>query len=179
MTKKQVGGNSTGGKMNNNHGFGWKFLNPYGATTRGGVETLYPLPRPSEKWGPWFKHPNPAEPDGSDCGAGRYHLMLNLDAKYAPSDWYPWFAEWRGLIGSSSKKVGVRELRLRRLPLKVFIRLIRWGYCSGADLYRANLSGADLSGANLSGANLSGANLSGANLSDTQKAYLASVGITV
>jgi hypothetical protein len=174
------------------HGYGWKFLNPYGATTRNGVETLYPLPRPDEKWGPWFKHPTPAEPDGEDCGSGRWHVMNRLDARYAPSDWYPWFVEWRGLIGKSQEKTGVAELRLRRLPLKVFIRLLRWGYgCNanlrgadlyganlhGANLYEADLRGADLYGANLYEADLYGANLYEANLSDKDREYLKSVGI--
>ena len=144
------------------HGYGWKFLNPYGATERGGVETLYPLPRPAEKWGPWFTHSNPCAPDGDDCGPGRWHVMKRLDACYAPEDWWVWFAEYRGVIGESQEKVGVRELRLRRVSIRVFARLLRWGYGSGANLVRANLVGANLVRANLVRANLYSANLDGA-----------------
>jgi hypothetical protein len=146
-------------------GTGFKFLNPYGATNYGGKDFLYPLPNPNEKWGPWIEHPNPAEPDGSDCGSGRLHVMLRLSADYAPHNWWPWFCQWEGEIGRSEEKIGVKRLRLRRINTKTFHRIIRMGYCRGADLSGADLSGAGLSGADLSGAGLSGADLSGAGLS--------------
>jgi hypothetical protein len=143
-------------------GRGWKFLNPYGATIYNGVETLYPLPRPDEKWGPWFVHPQPVEPDGKDCGPGRWHVMNLMSADFATDDWWVWFAEYRGIIGQSTNKTGVREIRLRRVTRKAFIRVIRWGWCRRANLEGANLIRANLEGANLYGANLYGANLEGA-----------------
>ena len=146
------------------HGYGFKFLNPYGATQYNNEDFLYPLPLPDQKWGEWIEHPDPAEPDGNDCGPGRLHVMLRLSAQYAPNDWYPWFVEWEGLIGESNEKCGVRRLRLRRITTKAFHKIIRTGYCRGADLTGANLRGADLTGANLRGAYLRGANLRGANL---------------
>ena len=149
---------------NTDHGYGWKFLNSYGATTRDGTETLYPLPRPEEKWGPWLVHPRPAQPDGRDCGAGRYHIMKHLNALYAPKDWWLWFAEYRGVVGENMEKAGVHEVRLRRVTKKVFSRLLRWGYGLGAHLYGANLEGANLECANLYGAHLERANLDGAHL---------------
>ena len=147
---------------------GWKFLNPYGATVHFGTETLYPLPRPGEKWGPWFEHPEPVT-DGQDCGPGRYHVMRRLDARYAPANWWPWYAQAEGLAGESAEKYGCHRLRLRRVTCRVFWRIIRLGWChssnlSGADLSRANLSRADLDGANLDGADLSGADLYRADL---------------
>ena len=143
---------------------GWKFLTPYGATEYNRKETLYPLPQPGEKWGPWIKHPEPAEPDGCDCGAGRFHVMRKLDACYAPTNWWPWFVEWRGSVGKSDEKLGCHELRLRRVPKRVFWKIIRLGWCRGANLRGANLRGADLRGANLRGAILREADLRGANL---------------
>ena len=145
-------------------GRGWKFLNQYGATEYEGVETIYPLPRPDEKWGPWLTHPEPAEPDGKDCGSGRWHVMKKLSAQYAPIGWWPWFVEYRGIFGESDKKVGVRELRLRLVPKRVFWRVIRLGWCKGSNLWNAVLWNADLRGANLRGANLRDANLRYADL---------------
>jgi len=147
-------------------GRGWKFLNQYGATEYEGVETIDPLPRPDEKWGPWLTHPEPAEPDGKDCGAGRWHVMKKLSARYAPVGWWPWFCEYRGIIGESKEKVGVRELRLKRVSKRVFWRIIRLGWCCGADLRYANLQGADLRSANLQGADLRYADLRYADLRD-------------
>ena len=149
---------------------GWKFLTPYCTTQYEGIEFIYPVPGLSEKWGPWFAHPAPAAPDGNDCGPGRIHLMRKLSAVYAPINWWPWYAEGRGLVGESDEKFGVCEVRLRRVPQRVFWRIIRLGWChgdnlSGADLRWADLRGADLSGANLSGADLRRADLSGADLS--------------
>ena len=145
---------------------GWKFLNPSGSTEYAGEETFYPLPQPGEKWGPWFRHPTAAETeDGQDCGPNGYHVMLKLSANYAPRNWWPWFVQARGVIGSSAEKMRVQELRLRRVNQRVFWRIIRLGYCRRANLIGANLRGAVLSGANLSWANLSEADLSRANLS--------------
>ena len=145
-------------------GRGFKFLNSYNATTHEGNDFVYPVPPPGEKWGPWFPHPEPAEPDGEDCGAGRIHVMKKLDARYAPTQWWPWFCEYRGVIGESDEKLGVREIRLRRISQKIFWKIIRLGHCRGAYLAGAYLVGADLAGANLVGANIAGANLAGANL---------------
>ena len=139
------------------HGYGFKFLNPYGATEYDGNDFIYPLPAPDQKWSDWVEHPDPVEPDGNDCGEGRLHVMNTLSAQYAPSNWWPWFCEWEGIIGASEEKVGVRRLRLRRINKRAFWKIIRMGYCSGAYLRGAYLRGANLSGADLSGAYLRGA----------------------
>src|SRR3990167_4596008 len=159
---------------------GWKFLTPYGSRDYRGIETIYPLPQPGEKWGTWFCHPTAAnESDGNDCGPNGWHVMKRLESLNAPRNWWPWYVQARGIIGSSDEKMRVQELRLRRLNARLFWKLVRLGYCRGAYLRGANLSGAYLGQANLSGAylgqanlsgaylgqaNLSGANLSGANL---------------
>jgi len=150
-------------------GRGFKFLNGYNATTHEGNDFVYPVPGPGEKWGPWFAHPSPTEPDGEDCGAGRIHVMKKLDARYAPSNWWPWFCEYRDVTGESEEKAGVREIRLRRISQHTFWKIIRMGYCSrtylrGANLRGANLRGAYLEGAYLRRAYLEGADLEGANL---------------
>jgi len=148
---------------------GWKFLNPRGASEWEGVEYPYSLPAPGEKWGAWMRHPEPAEMDGKASGPGRLHVMRQLDACYAPEAWWVWFAEARGVVGEDEEKLGATEVRLRRVTPRAFWRIIRWGWCAGAnlhraDLYRANLEGANLRMANLEGANLYEANLYGANL---------------
>ena len=136
-------------------GYGFKALDPTGATYYGSKRFAYPQPRPGEKWGPWFAHPNPAEPDGQECGPGGWHVHKRLSLQYGPPGAYPWFVQWRGLLGEGADKVRVRELRLRVITPKALARALRppfnWG--TGADLRRANLSRADLYGANLSGAN--------------------------
>lgn len=150
--------------------YGFKFLDPTGATYYNGIETVYPLPAPGEKWGPEFVHPNPAEPDGKDCGPGRWHVMKRPSADHAPDSWWPWYVQSTGVIvGESKKKFGTTALRLRRISQKAWHRIIRMGWCSsanlsGANLFKANLHKANLYGANLSWANLYGANLSGADL---------------
>ena len=112
-------------------------------------------------------HPEPAEPDGHPGGPGRLHLMNRLDSRYAPTNWWPWFARpVGGIIGADSEKTSVPGIQLRRINRLVFWRALRppfnWG--EGAYLYRADLRGANLRGANLRGANLRGANLRGADL---------------
>ena len=134
-------------------GRGWKFLDPTGCTYWDGAEFQYPLPRPGEKWGPWITAPKTADYDGDDCGHGRLHIMNRLDARYAPSNWWPWFAEWRGLVGRSNEKTGASAVRLRRVSPRVFARIIRLGWCAGAVVRDANLRGADLSDADLRDAN--------------------------
>ena len=130
-------------------GRGFKFLNGYNATTHKGNDFVYPVPGPGEKWGAWFAHPEPSEPDGKDCGPGRIHVMKKLDTSYAPTNWWPWFCEYRGVIGESDEKLGVREIRLRRIPQKVFWKIIILGYCKKADLRGADLWNAYLRGANI------------------------------
>jgi len=120
--------------------------------------------------------------------------MRRLDACYAPKSWRVWFAEARGVVGEDEEKFGAIEVRLRRVTPRVFWRMIRWGWCAGAnlegatlrradlrranlewatlrraDLRRANLKGASLEGANLDGANLYGANLEGAGLRGVER----------
>ena len=143
----------------NADGRGFKFLNGYNATTYDENDFIYPVPGPNEKWGAWFAHPDPAKPDGNDCGAGRLHVMRKLDAAYAPTNWWPWFCEYRGVIGESEEKLGVREIRLRRIPQHIFWKIIRLGYCRNADLRNANLRNADLRNADLWNADLWDANL--------------------
>ena len=153
----------------------FKLLAPDGCTYYNGKPFAYALPGPGEKWGPWTEAPDPAEPDGEACGPGRLHLMKALNASYAPTHWWPWWAEGEGLVGEDEYKAAFRQVRLRRIMRSVFWRALRLGLGSGAYLRGADLSGADLSGANLSvaylrgaylrGADLSGANLSGADLS--------------
>ena len=133
---------------------GFKFLTPYGATTRRDIngrengETIYPLPRPDEKWGPWFEHPKPTE-DGESCGSGRWHVMRSISAVYAPSDWWLWYVQAENIIGESDEKFSCTRLRLRRISRKVFWRMIRLGWCKGANLLNADLSGVDLREANI------------------------------
>ena len=155
--------------------YGWKFLTPLGSTEGNDVPgnehrrgqaaaTYYELPRPGQKWSEWQVHPQPHAPDEKDCGDGRWHIMKRLDARYAPESWWPWFAEYRGVIGESDEKAGVSELRLRRVRSEVFWRMARFGYLQNTDLHGANLRGANLENADLRGVNLSGANLVDANL---------------
>jgi len=125
-------------------GIGWKFLSPNCTTEYQGVEFAYPTPAPGKVWSEWFAHPNPALADGYDCGPGRLHVMRKLDARYAPKPaWWPWFVQYRDVIGSSVEKVGVRELRLRRVNKHTFWRIIRLGWCMGANLRDADLRGAE------------------------------------
>ena len=61
------------------HGYGFKFLNPYGATEYEGEDFLYPLPQPNEKWGEWIEHPSPAEPDENKyLPSGLNHIDLGF-----------------------------------------------------------------------------------------------------
>jgi len=177
-------------------GYGWKFLTPWASTEghevpgrwhkSGQTEaTYYELPHPGQKWSEWQVHPKPDAPDGKDCGHGRWHVMKRLDARYAPQNWWLWFVEYRGVIGESEEKIGVSELRLRRVRPEVLWRIARFGHLRGtdlsgvdfssADLYDADLSSMDLRGADLSNANLHGANLSGTNLSG---AYLSGANLS-
>jgi hypothetical protein len=159
----------------------FKFLDPTGATYRNGEPFYYNLPGPGQKWATTM-HPEPVEPDGKACGAGRIHLMRNLSATYAPPNWWPWWAVPIGEMDSDSEKVSAAGCKLRRISPRVLARALRppfnWGmgadlrsaYLRSADLRSAylrsaNLRSADLYGANLSGADLSGADLSGADLS--------------
>jgi hypothetical protein len=144
---------------------GFKFLDPTGATYHNGNATIYPLPGPGEKWGPELVHPNPAEPDGSDCGPGRYHIMKRPTNPYGPRNWWPWYVVSTGeTIGESSEKFGTAALKLRRISPAVWHRIIRLGWCRDANLRGANLRGADLRYADLRGADLRGADLRGADL---------------
>ena len=119
------------------------------ATSYNGIETVYPLPKPNEKWGLWLEHADPIT-DGNDCGPGRYHIMRKLSAQYAPTNWWPWYAEGKGLAGESAEKFGVHKIRIRRVNDKTFWRMIRLGWCVGANLSGTNLSEANLYRANLS-----------------------------
>lgn len=145
-------------------GEGWKFLDPTGATHHEGEAFVYALPGPDQDWGPWTVHPDPVEPDGEDCGKGRLHVMNGLNAVYAPSAWWPWRAQYSGVIGESPEKVGAIAIRLKRVSKYDFWQMLRGGEGQGAYLRRANLEVANLKGANLKGANLWRANLWRANL---------------
>ena len=138
----------------------FKFLDPTGCTHYDDQPFAYNLPRADQKWSDPTMHPEPAEPDGEACGPGRLHLMNGLDAQYAPTNWWPWFARPVGdIIGADSKKTSVPGIQLRRINRLVFWRCLRppfnWG--KGANLRGANLRGANLGDANLRGANLRGA----------------------
>ena len=136
---------------------GFKFLDPSNCTYRDGKAYPYPVPGPDEKWGPWFRHPEPAEPDGRDCGPGGWHIMKNRNARYAPTNWWPWFAQGRGIVGESEEKARVHEIRLRRISRAVFWRALRLGWGRGAYLWGADLRGADLREADLTDALTEGA----------------------
>lgn len=139
---------------------GFKFLDLAGRTTWNGLVTQYPLPAKGDKWGPWFQHPTPAEPDGKVCGPGRWHVMKCIDARHAPANWRLWFAECRNIVGEDEEKIGATEIRLREVRSEVFWRMIRFGWCANANLRGADLTVADLTVANLSEAILpKGANL--------------------
>jgi len=158
----------------------FKFLDPTGCTYYNGEAFQYNLPQRGEKWSALTMHPDALpEPDGEPCGPGGIHLKRRLDARYAPANWWPWWAQPVGLeLGRDAEKVRVQGVRLRRISPRVLARCMRppfnWGRSAnlrganlyGADLYDANLSGANLRGANLSGANLYNADLRGANLYD-------------
>ena len=148
------------------YGYGFKFLAPCGATEYKGKPFYYNLPQAGEKWSAPTKHPEPAAPDDNDCGPGRLHVMNGLDAKYAPDNWWPWYARYAisDIIGSSGEKIGVSKLELRRIEKGVFWKTIRLGWCKGANLYRADLYEANLYGADLYRANLYRADLCRADL---------------
>jgi len=149
----------------------FKFLHPSGCTFYDGKPYPYATPPPDKKYGPWERDLNPGPPDGRDCGPGGRHFMKHLSAVYAPSSWWPWWAEVRGCLGESDEKGRYTEWRLRRITPAVFARMLRppfnWGQGADlrrADLRRANLRGAHLQGADLQGADLRRADLWGANL---------------
>jgi hypothetical protein len=127
----------------------FKFLDPTGCTYYNDEPFQYNLPQRGQKWSEWTEHPEPAEPDGKACGPGRLHLMPKLDARYAPPNWWPWWAQGRDEVGRDSEKAAFATVRLRRVSPRVFARCLRppfnWGY--GADLRGADLSWADLYGA--------------------------------
>ena len=158
-------------------GYGFKNLDKNGRThpwRRDGSGVMqYELPADGEKWGPRMQHPNPAEPDGLGCGPSRYHVWRRLYAMYAG---WPWFVQWRGLIGHDALQVGVRELRLRRIRPEVLHRGLRLGWgkrvrLNWTDLCEADLHGADLRAADLFHGNLRDADLRGAALCDADLSY--------
>jgi hypothetical protein len=138
----------------------FKFLDASLATHYKGVETVYPVPAPGEKWGPWLEHPEPVEPDGGDCGPGGYHLMKVCSAEYAPINWWPWWAE----VGESARKARYHRVRLRRISPAVWYRALCLGWGRSANLRNANLRNANLRNANLRSADLRNADLRNANL---------------
>ena len=151
----------------------FKFLNPSGCTEYEGESYAYILPRPDQTWGDWMDHPNPGVFDGRDCGPGGWHLMKTLDAHYGPANWWPWWAEGRGLLGESVKKARYTSVRLRRITPRVFWRMLRppFNYGCGADLRYADLRDADLRYADLRYTNLRYTNLRYTNLRDADLRY--------
>ena len=150
----------------------FKFLTPDGATYFNDEPFVYNLPRRDEKW-TRTEHPDPLTgPDGEPCGPGGLHLMKRLDARYAPRNWWPWWARPAGVVlGEDNEKARTTAVDLRRINRAVFHRALKppfnWGrgaYLRGADLRGADLRGADLGGADLGGAYLRGAYLGGADL---------------
>ena len=144
----------------------FKFLDPTGCTYHEARAFQYNLPQRGQTWGDWTEHPEPAEPDGNACGPGRLHLMKTMSARYAPANWWPWWAEGDVLVGEDREKASYWRVKLRRISPKAFARCLRppfsWG--KAADLRDADLRDADLRGANLRGADLRDANLGCANL---------------
>ena len=152
---------------------GLKFLDPTLCTEYRGVRTSY-----APALSGWMEHPAPVAPDGRDCGPGGWHIMLKCSAQYAPSQWWPWHATGRGVLGRSDEKARVAAIRLRPIALRTWWRYLRrFGRRAclreaclreadlrEANLYGANLTGADLTGADLIRADLTGAGLTGANL---------------
>ena len=169
---------------------GWKFLAPDLGTHSKYGNFYYVAPRPDQEWADWTVHPEPGQPNDNDCGPGGLHIMLDLDACYAPTNWWPWRVRWlsEDELGRSYKKVRVIKLQLKRVPPRTWWRYLRrfghrtnlrGAHLTEAYLVKANLEGANLEGAHLTkaylmkadlkGANLERANLEGANLT---KAYL-------
>ena len=144
----------------------FKLLDPSGCTYHDDKTFAYNLPERGRKWSKPTAHPEPAEPDGKACGSGRLHLMNHLDAQYAPTNWWPWWARGIGEIGGDEEKTAYAAVELRRIDRHVFWRCLRLGWGKGRNLSGADLYGADLRGANLSEAYLSVANLRWANLSE-------------
>ena len=145
----------------------FKFLTPWGTTENENYGSfVYALPGPGEKYSAITAHPEPFDGiDIRDCGEGRLHVMNILDARYAPQNWWPWFAVSAGkIVSHSEEKTGVTALRLRRISPKCLHWMARRGWLREADLRGADLRGANLRGANLQGANLQGANLREADL---------------
>ena len=145
---------------------GLKFLSPDLATYYNGERTDY-----APALTGWMSHPGPGWPgkaDGADCGPGGYHIMLICSAVYAPTNWRPWRAIGKGILGKSNEKARVTSIRLRAIPPKLWWRYLRrFGRnadLSNADLSNANLRNADLSCADLSCADLRNADLSCADL---------------
>src|SRR5215207_8257925 len=116
-------------------GYGWKFLTPFGTTESDNYGSFeYNLPQRGQKWSDWTSHPNPRDTmDRSDCGQGRLHLMNQIDAQYAPLNWWIWYARYdrRDLVGQSSEKVGVRKLQLRRVRAKALHKMGCLGWLRG------------------------------------------------
>ena len=77
------------------------------------------------------------------AASGGIPAIVALLCHYNPAD----------VLGEDNDKIRVRKALV--VDVHDPQRLIRDGWCTGADLSGANLSGADLSGANLSRANLS------------------------
>lgn len=159
----------------------YKFLDPMLMTHFRNIETVYPVPGPGERWGPWLFHPRDYQPDDMACGPGGFHLMKNLDARYAQVPWGVWYAKGEGLLGEDFEKARFSRVRLRRIPRKTLHRLLRLGAATGRVLSSASLSSADLHNANfrytvfrnsnLYGAILRGANLAGATLTNANLRY--------
>lgn len=160
MTKRK--NKSTIAEVPSRYRYGIKALTAYGTTENNLYgTTAYILPRPDQKWGDVMQHPTPADPDGKDCGAGRYHVWKKLTKEYAPKSRWFWLVRYKpeDIVGESDTKVSVRALQLRRIDESQFHKLIRRGWARDANLRDANLTGADLRGANLRDANLRDADL--------------------
>lgn len=144
----------------------FKFL-AAGATEYQGNIFVYNLPGQDEEWAT-TKHPSAQEwVDGRDCGPNRLHVMRHLDSRYAPLNWWPWWAEPCGtILGESPEKISCTAIKLKRIVPRVFWRMLKLGWARDRVLTRAPLYLADLRGANLSGADLSYSNLGRAFLTD-------------
>lgn len=147
--------------------YGWKILTQLGTTPPNmhtDNHTVYNLPNSDEKWGKWMKHPSPQfKKDFSDCGGGGYHILITRspNSDYAPDNWWPWFAEIRGVIGVGINKARGQEIRLRRIMPDTFYKMVSSGKCNNSRLVRAYLKGIRFHNSRIRDLDLSDANMSG------------------
>jgi hypothetical protein len=128
---------------------GFIFLDPNGG---GWFDSSFNAPGKGQKWSDWH-----IEPRGIP-------IVQSLDARHAPANWVPWFAEGQVVLVNTEFLWIAHQVRIRPIRKEVFWKMLRWGWGRGRDLHGAQLQEADLHGADLRGVDLSGADLRGADL---------------